>query len=176
VTLPHAIERNVIRLGAVAIALACWGCSPQPDPATLYIPDTAGLVRRSEVVGQDYRLTLDDGRTLTYPVNGNFIQGKQPRGDTAVVAGTQPVPWVYSADLRPANANVPPGCYVVLGRARMNETHVFQRVTDVRGEVVMAFPKTGDWTVVGVLTDGSGDLAGVGTCINPQGQAFRRVY
>jgi hypothetical protein len=134
------------------------------------------LVRDSEVAGQDYRLTLEDGRTLTFPVNGDLIQGKQLRADTVVVAGSRPVPWVFSADLRPTYLNVPPGCYQILGRAQMNETHVFQTVADDRGEVVMAFPKTGDWTVVGVLTDGSGDLAGLGTCINPLGQEFQRIY
>lgn len=170
-------ERTLIRLGAMVIALACWGCSPQPDPKTHYIPETAGLVRHSEIAGEAYRVTLDDGRILTFPVNGSFIQGT-PRAGTVVVTGTQPAPWVYSADPPPANRNVPPGCYMIPGRAQMSETHIFHRITDGRGEVamVMALPKTGDWTVVGVLTDGSGDLAGIGTCINQLGQAFQRIY
>jgi hypothetical protein len=161
----------------MAIALACWGCSAQPDPKTHYIPETAGLVRRSEISGAAYRVTLDDGRILTFPVDGNFIPGA-PRADTVLVTGTRPVPWVYTADLRPAGGNVPAGCYLIPGRAQMTETQIFQKFTDIRGEVVMvmALPKVGDWSVVGVLTDGSGDLAGIGTCINPQGQAFERIY
>ena len=128
-------ERTLIRLGAVAIALASWGCSVQPDPKTHYIPEIAGLVRHSEVAGETYRVTLDDGRILTFAVNGNFIDGKQPRADTVLVTGAHPVPWVYSAELRPADGNVPPGCYLIPGRAQMTETHIFQRFTDVRGEV-----------------------------------------
>jgi hypothetical protein len=171
------VERNLTRLGAIVIALMSWGCSMQPDPGTLHIPDTAGLVLQSQVVGQDYRLTLDDGRTLTFPVNGNLIQGKQPRVDTVIVAGTQPVRWLFSADLRSAlGGGVPPGCYVLLGDARMNETHVFQTVRHVKGEVVMALPKTGDWSVVALRLDVPDGLAGAGTCINPLGQAFGRIY
>ena len=170
-------ERTLIRLLAMVIALACWGCSPPPDPTTHYLPETAGVVRHSEVVGEEYRVTLDDGRTLTFPVSWNFIRG-EPRADTVVVTGSRPVPWVYSADLPPPNRNVPPGCYLIPGRAKMTETHILQRFTDTRGEVemVMALPKIGDWSVVGVLTDGSGDLAGLGTCINAVGQAFKRIY
>ena len=164
----------LIRLGAMAIALVCWGCSPSPqlDP-TLYTPETAGLVRQSELVGQDYRVTFDDGRTLTFPADGNWIQGKKPRVDTVVVAGTKPVPWMFSADPQLAYGSVPAGCYAVLGGAKMNETHILQRVADGRAEVVIAFPKIGAWDMIGVYTDGSGDLAGRGTCINPLGQAFQ---
>jgi hypothetical protein len=169
-------DASLIRLAAVSIAFACMNCSSQPDPATLYVPDTAGLVRRSEVVEQNYRVTLDDGRILMVPVNSNFIQGKSPRGDAVVLTGIQPVPWVYWADLRPEDSNlVPPGCYVILGRATMSASHVFQTVYDVRGDVVMAFPKTADWTDEGYI-EGSQELAGVGTCINPLGQAFHRTY
>jgi hypothetical protein len=169
--------RPLTRLAAAVIALACWGCSPQPGSGTVYIADTAGLVRHSDVAGEEYRLTLEDGRMLTFPVNGNVIQEKRPIADSVVVAGTRPVRWLFSADLRAAAGDhVPPGCYVILGDARMNETHVFQSVRDDRGEVVIALPKTGDWSVVGSRIDGSEGLAGVGTCINSLGQAFHRIY
>lgn len=164
----------MIRLVAVVIALASWGCSlwPRLDP-TVYIPETAGLIRESELVGQDYRLTLDDGRTLTFPVDGNWIQGKKPRADTVVIAGTRPVPWMFSADPQLAAGGVPAGCYAVFGRAKVIETHVLQRVADGRDEVVIAFPRIGDWSEIGLYTDGSGDVASRGTCINPAGQAFK---
>lgn len=166
----------MIRLGAIAIAFVCWGCSPSPrlDP-THYIPETAGLVRQSELVGPDYRLTFDDGRTLTFPVDGNWIQGKKPRVDTVVVAGTKPIPWMFSADPQLEFGSVPAGCFAVFGRAKMNETHILQRVADGHDEVVIAFHKTGEWGVISVYTDGSGDLAGRGTCINPLGQAFQWI-
>lgn len=164
------------RLRAIAIALVCWGCStsPQLDP-TLYVPETAGLVRRSELVGPEYRLMFDDGRTLTFPADGKVVQGKKPIVGTVVVAGTKPVRWMFSADLQLAIGSAPAGCYAVFGRAKMNETHILQRVADGPAEVVIAFPKTGEWGAIGVYTDGSGDLAGRGTCINPLGQAFEWI-
>ncbi len=163
----------MIRLGAVAMALVSWGCSPSPQlDSALYNPETAGLVRHSELVGQDHRVVFDDGRTLTFPVDGNWIQGKKPRVGTVVVAGTKPVLWMFSADPQLAYGSVPAGCYAVFGRAKMNDTHIFQRVADEPAEIVIRFPKTGEWGPIGEYTDGSGDLAGRGTCINPLGQAF----
>jgi hypothetical protein len=41
--------------------------------------------------------------------------------------------------------------------------------------VIIALPKTADWTDEG-FEAGTDMLVGVGTCINPQGQAFHFGY
>jgi hypothetical protein len=163
------------RFATTFIALTCWGCSllSASSPAsTAYVPSTAGLVNDVESVGPDMRFILEDGRVFTFPANGNYIGGSQPRIGGILLAGTQPVSWAYWADLRAPSPNLTPeGCYIVFGRATMNATHVFQTVSDPRGNVIMVFPKRADWTDVGV-EDGTDQLIGVGTCINPQGRAF----
>ena len=167
----------MIRLAAIMIAVACGGCSLLSGSSqAMYVPDTAGLVRQHEVVGQSIRYVLDDGRVLTFPANGNYIGGSQPRDGAILLAGTQPVPWVYWAALRAPDPNLtPPGCYVIFGRATMNATQVFQTVGDARGDVIMVLPKTGDWTDEG-YENGTDLLVGVGTCVNPQGKAFHFGY
>jgi hypothetical protein len=154
---------NLIRLAAIALAVASSGCSLLSGQSLpQYIPDTAGLMRSVEYSVQEHRFELDDGRVVTFPANDIHLGGTQPHAGTILLAGSQPVRWVYWADLRPADANlVPPGCYIVFGPATMNATHVFQTVEDARGDVIMVFPKTADWTNEG-YQEGSDLLAGVG--------------
>ena len=175
----RAAASAIGRLGAIVFAVTCGGCSflPGSSPApAIYVPDTAGLVWQHEIVGQNIRFAFDDGRVVTFPSNGNYIGGSEPRDDAILLAGSQPVHWVYWADLRPPDPNLtPPGCYVIFGRATMNATHGFQTVRDARGDLIMAFPKTADWTDEGYET-GTDLLVGVGTCINPHGQAFHYGY
>jgi hypothetical protein len=57
----------------------------------------------------------------------------------------------------------------------MNATHVFQTVADAPGNVIIALPKAADWTDEG-YEEGTDLLVGVGTCVNPQGQAFHFGY
>jgi len=171
--------RALGRLGAIMIAVALGGCSflsrSSPAPA-VYVPDTAGLVRQHEVVGQDARFVLDDGREFTFPFDVYYPGGTQPRDDAVLLAGSEPAPWMYFADLRRPEPNLtPPGCYVIFGRATMTATHVFQTVADPRGDVVIALPKTVDWTDEG-YEEGTDLLVGVGTCVNPQGEAFHFGY
>lgn len=136
------------------------------------MPSTAGLVTDVESVGADLRFTMEGGRVFTFPTNGIYLGGGQPKIGGILLAGTQPVPWVFWADLRPPTPNLTPeGCYVVFGRATMNATHVFQTVRDPRGNVTMVFPKSADWSDEGV-ENGSDQFIGAGTCVNPQGQAF----
>ena len=70
----------------------------------------------------------------------------------------------------------PEGCYIVFGPATMNATHVFQTVADPRGNVIMVFPKSADWTDEGV-ENGTDQLVGAsGHCAVPQGGAFHFGY
>ena len=158
------------------MALALAGCtslaSPSPDP-TRYIPNVVGLVRQVDVVGEDVRYILADGRQFTFPQSGVFLRGARPRPDAILLAGSVPAPWVAWAELRAASSLTPSGCYVLYGEATATPTHILQTIEDPRGNVVIALPKSPDWTDQG--TDpGSNHLAGVYTCLNLQGQAFHR--
>ena len=165
----------MVRLAATLLSISCWGCAllPASSPASNpYVLDRAALVTAVESVGPDLRFTLDDGRPFTFPAAGNYIGGSQPRIGGLLLTGTQPVPWVYWAGLRAPSPNLTPEeCYIVFGRATVDARHVFQTVSDPRGNVIMVFPKRADWTDEGV-ENGTDQLIGVGTCLNPQGLAF----
>ena len=165
----------MIRVAATLLSAFCWGCAPLPAPSpatTPYVLDRAAVVSAIESVGPDLRFTLDDGRPFTFPASANYIGGSRPRIGGLLLTGTQPVPWVYWADLRAPSPNLTPEeCYIVFGRATVDARHVFQEVFDPRGNVIIVFPKRADWTDEGV-ENGSDMLIGVGTCLNPQGLAF----
>ena len=155
------------------------GCSlvnpPTPAPPT-YAVDIAGVVEERELVGQDFVFHLNGGRELTYASNANYLGGSQPTVGDLLLSGVQGERWVLRVTLRQEDPNLtPPGCYVLFGKATMSQTHVFQAVSDARGDVLLVLPKTRDWTDVGAI-EGSNELAGVGTCVNSQGQAFHRTY
>jgi hypothetical protein len=92
------------------------------------------------------------------------------------VSGVRSERWLYRIILRQSDATlVPPGCYAIFGRAKQNSTQVLQTVADPSGDVVMVFPKTASWSDEGIV-EGTDELAGIVTCINEQGQAFKRTY
>jgi hypothetical protein len=167
------------RLAATLLAISCSACSflPASSPTpTAYVLDRAAVVAAVEIVGPDLRFTLDDGRPFTFPAAGNYIGGTHPRIGGLLLTGTQPVPWVYWAGLRAPSPNlIPVECYIVFGPATVDARHVYQTVSDPRGNVIMVLPKRADWTDEGA-EDGTGQLIGVGTCLNPQGLAFHYGY
>lgn len=174
-------ERAGLRLFAtLAIAAATAACtltpgSPSPAPV-VYVPETAGIVQDRELVGQQMRFRLADGRELTVPANLEYIGRAQPQVGDLLLAGTQPELWMYRATLLQAKPNVtPPGCYRLEGRATANATHVFKIVRDARGDVIIRFSRAADWTDVG-FRDGTDMLIGVTTCINAQGEAFEHTW
>jgi hypothetical protein len=161
------------------LAVANSGCSlvaaTSPPPAP-YIPDTAGVVRDREVVGDALRFRLDDGRDFMFPIGGHFIGGSQPAAGDLLLAGNLPTPWVYWASLSPPESGITPeGCFLLSGRATATATHIFKTVSDGSGDLVIVFPKAPGWTDAG-FRDSSDMLAGVRTCINEDGQAFHHGF
>jgi hypothetical protein len=172
----RAPDRSIGWLGAIlaAAAVVCGGCSLPWSSPPVYVPETAGLVVAYDASGQDYDFVLDGGRDFTAPVDGTWIRGPLKEG-AVLLAGSQPVPWAYLAGLNGPPDLVTPACYVIHGPATMDATHVYQTVNDPLGDIVIALPKAADWTGLG-QEPGSDHLIGGGTCINPQGQAFDRVW
>lgn len=142
----------------------------------MYVPDFAGVVERREVVGQDLKFELKDGRVFSFRANGDYLGGTQPAVGDLLLSGAIPERWVYRATFIEPDVNLtPPDCYRIFGHARATATQVFQTVSDPRGDVVMVFSKGAAWTDVGFVAD-TDTLMGVVTCINPRGEAIARTY
>jgi hypothetical protein len=189
VTFPHA-ERTKVpvlrratsstpRFAAIALAVMVSACSllPPPSPAAApFVPDMAGVVQQRALVGQNLVFKLEGGREFTFLANADYLGGSAPTEGDLLVSGVRGERWVYRVMLRQPDATlVPSGCYAIFGRARQDSTNLLQTVRDPDGDMIMVFPKTADWGDEGFV-GGTDELAGIVTCINEQGQAFKRTY
>jgi len=167
--------RAAVRASAVvALGAVITGCTPfASGRPPEYVPEAVGIVRERELLRQDLRYELTDGRVLIVPLDAHFI-GRQPAEDDLILAGSQPDRWVMHIRLIPPQPNVnPAGCYQLFGTARATATHVYQIVNDSGTDVEIVFPKAPNWSDIGFLGE-SDRLRGERTCINDKGEAFER--
>jgi len=143
----------------------------------VYVPATAGIVREIVPDRSETRFVLDDGRVVSVASTTQYLGGTSPQLAELLLAGSEPERWIYRARPIGSLPNDPaPMCYELVGEARGTTTHVFKAVHDAaRGDVVMAFRKTADWTDPGYL-QGSDVLLGNVTCINSKGEAFEQRF
>jgi hypothetical protein len=168
--------RAVLRacFGAIA-ALAVATCSLVERPTSspdlpIYVPDLVGVIRSQELVGQELRFTLTDGRTLAIPAGLQNLGNLLTANDRLLVTGHAPTAWAFGVVLVPPSALIPDGCYQLHGRIREDASNVFVTFDDARGDVFVRFPKATDWHDLGYI-EGTDIVQGLDTCINKDGLA-----
>lgn len=170
---------NLRATGLVAlIILAVGGCSlfpsPAPSLASLYVPDTAGIVASVETGESSLVYTLTNGQTVTIPNGAPRPAASDPEVGDLLVSGTQPALWVDGlAALDPVPVPKAASCYVLVGKTRESPTALFITVHSAKlGDSVVVYRKAPTWqTPEWMKVAGSDELLGVFNCINERGEA-----